>query len=245
MSVMDCARRVRCEQGARAFWRGNLANCLRYMPQSGCNLAFKDRAKRIFPVYDPDEHFLRFLLVQIAAGAVGASAGLALCYPLDYVRTRLSADVGRQRMFGGSITTCLRETWAASGVRGVYAGFNVALLDMVFYRSLQYGLFDALHHLDPYRDELSWRGLASGLITAASVTVVVSVPLYPLDTVRNRMMMVAERAETSQLALSRTVSSIWFKEGFRGFFPGLGVGLVRVLCSSLVPLGYEKLKLFT
>jgi len=31
--IGDCFKRVYSEQGPRAFWRGNLVNCLRYAPQ--------------------------------------------------------------------------------------------------------------------------------------------------------------------------------------------------------------------
>merc|ERR1739845_128646 len=55
--IMDCFRRVSAEQGAKAFWRGNLVNCIRYAPQQGSALAFNDAIKRTFPKFNPKTQY--------------------------------------------------------------------------------------------------------------------------------------------------------------------------------------------
>ena len=45
---MDVLVRVPKEQGFASFWRGNLANVIRYFPTQALNFAFKDTYKRIF-----------------------------------------------------------------------------------------------------------------------------------------------------------------------------------------------------
>jgi solute carrier family 25 (adenine nucleotide translocator) protein 4/5/6/31 len=56
--IGDCFRRVMAEQGPKAFWRGNLVNCLRYAPQQGSALAFNDLINnKIFPKYDSKTDF--------------------------------------------------------------------------------------------------------------------------------------------------------------------------------------------
>jgi solute carrier family 25 (adenine nucleotide translocator) protein 4/5/6/31 len=44
----DCFRRVRAEEGIASFWKGNLANCLRYFPTQALNFMFKDEIKKMF-----------------------------------------------------------------------------------------------------------------------------------------------------------------------------------------------------
>lgn len=44
----DCVIRVYQEQGFVSFWRGNMANLLRYFPNHAMNFAFKDRYKNTF-----------------------------------------------------------------------------------------------------------------------------------------------------------------------------------------------------
>merc|ERR1719397_1407286 len=46
--VLDCTKRVLATEGIVPFWRGNLANVLRYFPTQALNFAFKDSIKAIF-----------------------------------------------------------------------------------------------------------------------------------------------------------------------------------------------------
>merc|ERR1712142_480463 len=48
--VMDCTTRVLKTEGVYPFWRGNLANVLRYFPTQALNFAFKDAIKAAFAV---------------------------------------------------------------------------------------------------------------------------------------------------------------------------------------------------
>merc|ERR1712126_714148 len=46
--VIDCTVRTFKTEGFLPFWRGNLANCIRYFPTQALNFAFKDKIKAIF-----------------------------------------------------------------------------------------------------------------------------------------------------------------------------------------------------
>merc|ERR1712141_448964 len=46
--VIDCTARTFQTEGLLPFWRGNLANCLRYFPTQAMNFAFKDPIKALF-----------------------------------------------------------------------------------------------------------------------------------------------------------------------------------------------------
>merc|ERR1711990_842320 len=56
-SMGDCFSRHVSELGASSLWRGNVANCIRYVPTAACNLMFKDTIKRIFPKYSKEKDF--------------------------------------------------------------------------------------------------------------------------------------------------------------------------------------------
>merc|ERR1711963_348598 len=47
--VLDCTKRVLATEGIVPFWRGNLANVLRYFPTQALNFAFKDTIKALSP----------------------------------------------------------------------------------------------------------------------------------------------------------------------------------------------------
>ena len=54
--ALDCARRIFEREGWRGFYRGNLANVLRYFPTQAFNFAFKDKIKRLMPKVDRKKH---------------------------------------------------------------------------------------------------------------------------------------------------------------------------------------------
>ena len=45
--MVDCFVRIPKEQGFLAFWRGNMANVIRYFPTQALNFAFKDKYKQV------------------------------------------------------------------------------------------------------------------------------------------------------------------------------------------------------
>lgn len=45
--MVDCFVRIPKEQGIGAYWRGNLANVIRYFPTQALNFAFKDKYKQV------------------------------------------------------------------------------------------------------------------------------------------------------------------------------------------------------
>lgn len=45
--IVDCFVRIPKEQGFGSFWRGNLANVIRYFPTQALNFAFKDVYKKV------------------------------------------------------------------------------------------------------------------------------------------------------------------------------------------------------
>lgn len=45
--IVDCFVRIPKEQGFNSFWRGNLANVIRYFPTQALNFAFKDVYKTV------------------------------------------------------------------------------------------------------------------------------------------------------------------------------------------------------
>jgi solute carrier family 25 (adenine nucleotide translocator) protein 4/5/6/31 len=102
--IGDCFKRVYVEQGFNSFWRGNLANVIRYFPTQALNFAFKDTYKTVFCPYNPKTDPFKFFLGNMASGGAAGATSLLFVYPLDFARTRLAADVKQgQREFNGLI----------------------------------------------------------------------------------------------------------------------------------------------
>jgi len=107
-----------------AFWRGNLANVIRYFPTQALNFAFKDTYKKIFCPYDKKTQPGMFFIGNCMSGGMAGTTSLCFVYPLDFARTRLAADVGSggDREFTG-LTNCLTKIAKRDGPGGLYKGF--------------------------------------------------------------------------------------------------------------------------
>ena len=78
-----------------SFWRGNMANVIRYFPTQALNFAFKERYQKFFIRHDKKTDFWKFFAGMLAAGGAAGATSMAFVYPLDFARTRLGADVGK------------------------------------------------------------------------------------------------------------------------------------------------------
>merc|ERR1711879_1061693 len=149
----DCFKRVHAEQGMKAFWRGNLVNCLRYAPQQGSALAFNDTIRTFTPKYDPINEVVAATAVSLISGGLSGAAANTICYPFDFARTRLASDVGSgKKMFNG-IGDCIMKTMKSQGIVGLYRGWAVTCAGAFVYRGGQLGLFSQIMAMNPYKDD--------------------------------------------------------------------------------------------
>lgn len=187
--IMDCVVRIPKEQGFASFWRGNMANVIRYFPTQALNFAFKDTYKKVFlDGIDKKTRFWRYFAGNLASGGAAGATSLCFVYPLDYARTRLGADVGKtmqDRQYKGMVD-CIVKTFKSDGLMGLYRGFIVSVQGIIIYRAAYFGCFDTAKGMLP--DPKNTPVLVSFLI-AQTVTVFSGILSYPLDTVRRRMMM--------------------------------------------------------
>ena len=87
--IVDAFVRIPKEQGMSAFWRGNLANVIRYFPTQALNFAFKDVYKNIFMKgVDKKTQFWAWFAANLASGGAAGATSLCFVYPLDFARTR-------------------------------------------------------------------------------------------------------------------------------------------------------------
>jgi solute carrier family 25 (adenine nucleotide translocator) protein 4/5/6/31 len=91
----DCFARIFREQGVISFWRGNVANCIRYFPTQALNFSFKSLFSNTFGKFNKDTQKFKFFLSNMASGGAAGAASLFFVYPMDFARTRMGVDVGR------------------------------------------------------------------------------------------------------------------------------------------------------
>eukprot|EP01006_Ploeotia_vitrea_P057699 TRINITY_DN68199_c5_g7_i1.p1 TRINITY_DN68199_c5_g7~~TRINITY_DN68199_c5_g7_i1.p1 ORF type:complete len:305 (+),score=24.14 TRINITY_DN68199_c5_g7_i1:81-995(+) len=246
-NIPDCCRRVYREQGLRAFWDGNLVNCLRYAPQQGSALAFNGLLRAYTPRYDPKSDYWKDLATKLLAGGTAGAAANFVCYPFDFARTRLASDLGETKTFNGMFD-CLSKTLKQGGLRGLYRGSAVTIAGSFVYRGGQLGLFQQIMDANPYKKD---KGMVVGVCAtflAATLARTITTPFnYPFDTVRRRMMLDSELKASERLYRSgmHCFSQVWKAEGLKGMYKGVGPELVRGLGGPLVLTAYNRVQFWT
>ncbi|KAJ3648201.1 hypothetical protein Zmor_020022 [Zophobas morio] len=242
--IVDCFVRIPKEQGFLSFWRGNLANVLRYFPTQALNFAFKDVYKKIFMEgIDKNTQFWRYFGANLASGGAAGASSLVFVYPLDYARTRLAVDVGKsmeERVYKGMVD-CIAKTFQSDGPMGLYRGFVVSVQGIIIYRASYFGLFDTAKGMLP--DPKNTPFLLSFLI-AQIVTTVSGITSYPFDTVRRRMMM--QSGIPKEQRMYKNTLDCWVKtaqhEGPLAFFKGAFSNILRGTGAALVLVLYDEMK---
>lgn len=242
--IIDCFVRIPKEQGIAAFWRGNLANVIRYFPTQALNFAFKDVYKQIFlGGVDQKTQFWRYFFGNLGSGGAAGATSLCFVYPLDYARTRLGADVGKgtaDRQYTG-LVDCLKKTVKSDGIVGLYRGFSVSVQGIIIYRAAYFGCYDTARGSLP--DPKNSPFIVNFAI-AQVVTICSGILSYPFDTVRRRMMMQSGRAKED--IMYKNTLDCWVKiskqEGPKAFFKGALSNVFRGTGGALVLVLYDELK---
>lgn len=244
--IIDCFVRIPQEQGVLAYWRGNLANVIRYFPTQALNFAFKDVYKQVFlGGVDQKTQFWRFFFGNLGSGGAAGATSLCFVYPLDFARTRLGADIGKgagQREYNGLID-CLVKTVKSDGPVGLYRGFIVSVQGIIIYRAAYFGCFDTAKSLLP---DPKNAGFFITWAIAQVVTTCSGIISYPFDTVRRRMMMQSGRAKHE--IMYKNTLDCWVKigktEGAGAFFKGAFSNILRGTGGALVLVFYDEIKKF-
>ena len=240
--VVDCTMRTFRSEGVLPFWRGNLANCIRYFPTQALNFAFKDQIKAMFKSSKDEGYAMKFTKNVMSGGAAGAMS-LCFVYSLDYCRTRLANDAksgkkGGERQFNGMVDV-YRKTIASDGIVGLYRGFVISCVGIVVYRGCYFGFYDTLKPIIIGDGGSFLASFALGYI----VTISAGLVSYPIDTIRRRMMMTSGEAVKYKGSIDCTVQIIK-NEGFMSLMKGAGANILRGVAGAGVLSGFDKFKEF-
>eukprot|EP00997_Jenningsia_sp_PLL12_P005700 NODE_2235_length_961_cov_81.044956_g1841_i0.p1 GENE.NODE_2235_length_961_cov_81.044956_g1841_i0~~NODE_2235_length_961_cov_81.044956_g1841_i0.p1 ORF type:complete len:315 (+),score=57.50 NODE_2235_length_961_cov_81.044956_g1841_i0:39-947(+) len=239
--IVDCFSRVNSEQGFASFWRGNLANVIRYFPTQALNFACKDHYKKILCPYNPKTEPMKFFAGNMASGGAAGATSLMFVYPLDFARTRLASDVGSggKREFSG-LVDCLAKIAKSDGPQGLYRGFGISVVGIIMYRAAYFGMYDTGKVL-LFEDPKKASFLASWAF-AQFVTVTAGIMSYPLDTVRRRLMMQSGRKDVLYRGTMDCFKVILRDEGASAFFKGAASNIIRGTGGALVLVFYDKIQ---
>ena len=241
--IGDCLVRITREQGFLSLWRGNLTNVSRYCITQALNFGLKDAYKPYLTSVASSgakKTFSQVAGVNLMAGALAGVTSMVITYPLDFARTRIAADVGRhrgQRQFHG-LAHCIRTIVAREGIKGVYFGLPLSLPTVLVYRSAYFGAYDTCKHY------MKSDSLFSKWLYAQSSTTLAGLIVYPIDTVRRRLVMQSGRssAERHYHGVIDCVKTMKATEGFSAFYKGGLSNILRGVGGALVLVLYDVIK---
>ncbi|XP_014375881.1 ADP/ATP translocase 4 [Alligator sinensis] len=240
--MIDCFVRIPKEQRFLSFWRGNLANVIRYFPTQALNFAFKDKYKQIFMSgVNKEKQFWKWFLMNLASGGAAGATSLCVVYPLDFARTRLAADIGKgmaERQFMG-LGDCIIKIAKSDGLVGLYQGFGVSVQGIIVYRASYFGCYDTIKGMLPNPKQTPF---VLSFLIAQLVTTFSGILSYPFDTVRRRMMMQSGETERQYKGTIDCFVKIYKLEGFNAFFHGAFSNILRGTGGALVLVLYDKIK---
>lgn len=237
--VIDCTVRTFKSEGFLPFFRGNLANCIRYFPAQALNFAFQDKIKAMFRQHKNDPFIVNFAK-NICSGGFAGTLSLSVVYSLDYARTRLANDVKSmkngvgERKYKGLIDV-YRKTLATDGIAGLYRGFVISCIGIFIYRGYYFGLYDSLKPilLGPNAS------IVSAFLLSYGTTLSASFISYPIDTIRRRMMMTSGEIVKYRGSLDCLLQIIR-KEGVTALHKGFLVNILRGIAGAQVLLAFDK-----
>ena len=241
--ALDCARRIWEREGWWGFYRGNLANVLRYFPTQAFNFALKNKVKGLFPKYSPKKNPWKAFAVNVVSGGLTGAASLSLVYPLDTARTQLiicTNDDGSPKY--ANMVEFFRD-WNGD-VRKLYEGYVVSVAGIIPFRAIYFIVNDTLRAILPWIRDEGLKGLVSKFTCAQGAALCAAYASYPFDTVRRRLQADAQRplGERRYKGNLDCLKKIYRVEGVRALFRGAGYNALRTITSALALVAYGELK---
>jgi solute carrier family 25 (mitochondrial folate transporter), member 32 len=214
-------------QGLIGFYRGispsMAGSCLSwgiyfYLYQSFKNTF--DTTKQLSPL----EHLS-------ASGLAGLITAL-FANPLFVIKTRMITQT-RQDGYK-SLLHGFKTIYKNEGVPGLYRGLVPAMFG-VSHGAIQFMFYEQMKiYTSDSPTMLEYTVLAS------ISKVIATVLTYPYQTLKSRLQTESKYLTKEYSGVMMTVRNIYGGEGFRGFYKGLGINLVRVLPGTIVTFGvYE------
>jgi solute carrier family 25 (adenine nucleotide translocator) protein 4/5/6/31 len=141
-----------------------------------------------------DPHMVIFSK-NFASGGVAGALTLCFIYSLDNARTRLANDVRRTKRGGGErkyngLVDVYRKTIATDGIAGLHRGFVSSCVNIIIYRGCYFGFYDTLKPILLGPDA----GIALSFLLGYGVAITSGLLVYPLNTIRRRIMMTSGQA---------------------------------------------------
>eukprot|EP01101_Sappina_pedata_P011736 TRINITY_DN7933_c0_g1_i1.p1 TRINITY_DN7933_c0_g1~~TRINITY_DN7933_c0_g1_i1.p1 ORF type:complete len:396 (-),score=143.92 TRINITY_DN7933_c0_g1_i1:101-1258(-) len=212
------------EEGFKGFFKGNGTNVIRIFPTSAIQFFAFDSFKKI--LYGDDLNVYQ----RLVAGSLAGVTAQTICYPLDFVRARLSIQT--ENVYKG-IVDCTSKVVKQEGVFALYRGLWPSLLGIVPYVGIDFAAYETLKQYLPRRQDGTVSPISTFAAGSAAGTIAQTIA-YPLDVVRRRLQV--QSFDMSGIGKREIYSGtldafakIYKHEGYKGFYRGLVPNYLKVV----------------
>mmetsp|Transcript_13848 Transcript_13848/g.15319 ORF Transcript_13848/g.15319 Transcript_13848/m.15319 type:complete len:284 (-) Transcript_13848:58-909(-) len=214
MTIKQTLYHIIKQQGIISLFRGASIDISMYLPTVGCMNLYTKLFSRIFPPGDESAlGILKKLLSKIGVGL----CTMVTVYPLHLASTLYKVDFPQKNSFGLS----LPQIYATDGLKGLYTGLSTKIYQMWIEKVLEFFLFDY------FRSEFtSSSGFLKKFFILEFIFAIRDTIVYPMDTVRQRLIMQAGQSEKPFQSALECYHGILETEGVSFLFSGLKCHLV-------------------
>ena len=109
---------------------------------------------------------------------------------------------------------------------------------MFFYRGMYFGGYDSLKYLYVKKDtKLYFKWALAQIVTLFSALCV-----YPMDTVKRRLMIISGEQKKQYTSVKNCFVEIYQTEHLTGFYKGFGVNTLRIFGASFVLILFDEIQ---
>lgn len=243
--VLTVAKDILRHEGITGFWKGNIPAEALYLSYGAAQfLAYRSTTQALDKLSNTSSMPIPATVKSFTAGAVAGTAATSVTYPLDLLRTRFAAQ-GTERVYAGLLAS-IRDITRTEGPAGFFRGVGAGIAQIVPYMGLFFAMYEGLKpvvadvHL-PFGSGDAVAGITASILSKSAV--------YPLDTVRKRLQVqgpsrakyVGGRIPVYGTGIVGTLAMIVKREGVRGLYRGITVGLTKAAPASAVTMwSYER-----
>lgn len=241
------------DEGWLGLFRGNTLNCIRIFPYSAVQFAVFEKFKEYFLAQKAPGDKELHVYERLVAGSMGGIVSVAVTYPLDLVRARITVQTASlsklnkgKRVQAPGVWHTLREVYTKEGgFLALYKGIVPTTLGVAPYVAINFALYERLRDLMD-NSPADYSNPVWKLSAGAFSSFVGGVLIYPLDLLRKRYQvasMAGGELGFQYKSVFHALTSIFVNEGFFGAYKGLTANLYKIVPSMAVSwLCYDTMK---
>jgi hypothetical protein len=236
-----CSKHLVSVEGWRSLFRGNIIQVGGILPAALSQYFIAIPLQRtVFDVL-PHSTAASYTISSFASGMAGAFGGALVAYPLDFARFRLATDVkpwvGCSYEFRHTLDLFSHPSIVESP-HSAYRGLGVFLGGSLLYRGVYLSSFQMVLPFLPTDEqaETSKAAMTVQVLSGFGLVSLATLWLYPLDTVRRRMMLAVTHEEGQYVGAMQCARVILQREGPAGFFRGAGFTVFRGAITSFLAM---------